>query len=96
MRGAAIKAAAAEAVTQRIANGPARNTCSKSNNILERALHSACFINTTSGNPKSLACKQYPKQMFLAVLVVMDIKWGKILKHQQLLNHPDPDTTQTW
>ena len=88
-RGAQTKAAAAEA-------GPARRTRSQTGNILERALHAACFIDNKSGSAKRLAYKRYPKAMFSAALAVMDIESGKMLKHRQLINHPDPDTNQTW
>ena len=34
--------------------------------------------------------------MFAAALAVMDVESGKMLKHRQLINHPNPDTSQTW
>ena len=50
-RSAKLKAAAAEA-------GPARRTRSQTGNILERALHAACFVDNKSGSAQRLACKR--------------------------------------
>ena len=95
-RGAKLKVAASEASARKLADGPASRTRSQTGNILERALHAACYVDNTSGSAKRLAYKKYPKAMFSAALAVMDIESGKMLKHRQLINHPNPDTSQTW
>ena len=72
---------AAQAAATKISQGSASSTRSQSNYASERALHAASFLDKKSVSAKRLASQKFPPAIFAAVLVVMDIDSGKMIKH---------------
>ena len=86
---------AAQATAMKLSQGPASNTRSQSNYVLERALHAASFLDKKSSNSKRLVSRKFLPAIFVAALAIMDIDSGKMLKHRQLTNHQDQDISRT-
>ena len=92
----AARTRAARLAASKISSGPAGNTRSKATNVLQMALHAACYTDGGTSEAKRLARRRYPAAMFSAALAVMDIESGKMLKHRQLINHSNNNTRETW
>ena len=77
----ASRTRAAQAIATKLSQGPASNTRSQWNCVLEWALHAASFLDKKCVSAKRLASRKFPPAIFAAAIAVMDIDSGEMLKH---------------